>query len=147
MNVNVIVSACLAGMPCRYDGRSNANDIIIRLARSGGAVLACPELLGGLSVPRTPCEIFHGRVFDAHGCDKTDQFMQGARMALDMALAHGCTTAILKARSPSCGYGCIYDGTFRHALMPGSGFFASLLEKAGLRIFTEEDAASHLDML
>ncbi len=147
MNASFIVSACLAGIPSRYDGRSNSNDSIIRLARSGRAVLACPEILGGMSVPRPPCEILHGRVYDVHGRDKTGHFAQGARMALDLALAHGCTTAILKSRSPSCGYGCIYDGTFRQALMPGSGFFAFLLEKAGLRIFTEEDIASPLDIL
>ena len=142
-----VISACLTGITCRYDGLSNSNDTILRLARSGRAVLVCPELLGGLSVPRAPCEILHDRVYDTYGCDKTKNFERGALRALNIALSHGCTKAILKARSPSCGYGCIYDGTFHHVLIPGCGFYASLLEKAGMMIFTEENIISILDTL
>ena len=142
-----LVSACLAGVPCRYDGRSNSNSSIISLVNHGRAVLVCPELLGGLSVHRLPCEIRIGRVYDIHGFDKTSHFERGALMALNIALAHGCSAAILKARSPSCGYGSIYDGSFHHILIPGNGFFASLLEKAGLTIFSEENIGDLPDML
>ena len=142
-----VISACLAGITCRYDGFSNSNDTVLRLARSGSAVLVCPELLGGLSVPRTPCEILHDRVYDNHGSDKTQNFERGALKALNIALSHGCARALLKARSPSCGYGCVYDGTFHHVLTPGCGFYAALLEKAGIKIFTEENIRAFLDTL
>ncbi len=133
-----VVSACLAGQLCRYDGLANLNTTIASLVRDGMALPVCPEVLGGLPVPRTPCEQKNGRIFSASGEDKTAEFASGAAAALSLAEEYGCRTAILKARSPSCGCGRIYDGTFSRTLIDGDGFFAALLRKKGFTLFTEE---------
>jgi uncharacterized protein YbbK (DUF523 family) len=134
----VLVSACLAGEPCRYDGRSNAHPAIVRLVEQGRAVLVCPEVLGGLPTPREPMELSGGRVLGATGAEATDAFHAGARMALVVALQNGCTHAILKARSPSCGVGQVYDGSFTRRLVPGDGILAALLKANGVAVCTEE---------
>ena len=134
-----VVSACLAGLACRYDGGSNACGVVVALVRAGLAVPACPETLGGLPVPREPCEQRAGRVVGRDGVDRTEAFLRGSRKALAVALAHGCRAAILKSRSPSCGCGRIYDGTFTRTLIPGMGTWARLLQEAGLELYTEEN--------
>ncbi len=133
-----MVSACLAGTPCRYDGRSNLRPEIAELVRRGEAVPVCPEVLGGLPTPRTPSEQKNGRVVAATGEDVTDAFVSGAEAALYIAEEYGCCAAVLKARSPSCGCGRVYDGTFTHTLVDGDGLFAALLRKKGFQLFTEE---------
>ena len=133
-----MVSACLAGTPCRYDGRSNLCPEIAALVERGEAVPVCPEVLGGLPTPRTPSEQRDGRVVSATGRDVTDAFVSGAEAALYIAEKYGCCAAVLKARSPSCGCGRIYDGTFSHTLVDGDGLFAALLRKKGFQLFTEE---------
>ncbi|WP_418765050.1 DUF523 domain-containing protein [Mailhella sp.] len=133
-----VVSACLAGTPCRYDGRSNLRPEIAELVRRGEAVPVCPEVLGGLPTPRTPSEQKNGRVVAATGEDVTDAFVSGAEAALYIAEEYGCCAAVLKARSPSCGCGRVYDGTFTHTLVDGDGLFAALLRKKGFQLFTEE---------
>ena len=102
-----VVSACLAGEYCRYDGGSNACAAVRELVRRGAAVTACPEGLACLPVPRPPCEIREGRVLSQDGRDLTADFFRGARLAMEIASRHGCTAAILKRRSPSCGVGQI----------------------------------------
>ena len=102
-----VVSACLAGEFCRYDGGSNACAAVQELVRRGEAVTACPEGLACLPVPRPPCEIREGRVLSQDGRDLTEDFFRGARLAMEIARKHGCTAAILKRRSPSCGVGRI----------------------------------------
>lgn len=97
-----VVSACLAGEFCRYDGGSNACAAVQELVRRGEAVTACPEGLACLPVPRPPCEIREGRVLSQDGRDLTEDFLRGARLAMETARRHGCTAAILKRRSPSC---------------------------------------------
>ncbi len=133
-----IVSACLAGEPCRYNGESFPCEAVQELVRAGLALPVCPEVLGGLPVPRMPSEIREGRVIDKDGTDQTDAFSRGAEAALRLAREHGCTAAILKARSPSCGSGEIYDGSFTGTRVPGEGVFARIAHEAGLDVWSEE---------
>ena len=133
-----VVSACLAGEPCRYDGGCSPCPSVQRLIRAGQALPVCPETLGGLPTPRVPSEIRDGSVVAKDGTDVTDAFTRGAEEALRLAQENGCTAAILKARSPSCGSGEIYDGTFTGTRVPGEGVFARMAREAGLEIWNEE---------
>lgn len=134
------VSKCLAGFPCRYDGRDNLVPELRALVEAGEAVAVCPEELGGLPTPRVPSELQpDGRVRNRLGEDVTAQFVSGAERAMAICRAHGCTGAVLKARSPSCGRGVVYDGGFTGALVPGSGVFAQMLLRAGVPVTTEEE--------
>ena len=135
----ILVSACLAGEPCRYNGTGYLCPEVGGLVSSGQALTVCPELLGGLAVPRSPAEIIAGRVVTVDGEDVTDAYQAGAQLALKLAKQAGCQTAILKARSPSCGCGKIYDGSFCGRLIPGDGVFAALLKTAGIVVQTEEE--------
>ncbi|MBO4914047.1 MAG: DUF523 domain-containing protein [Oscillospiraceae bacterium] len=136
----LIVSKCLAGIPCRYDGKDNLVPEIKALVERGEAVAVCPEVLGGLPTPRTPSELQpDGRVLNKQGEDVTAQFVSGAERALEICREHGCAGAILKARSPSCGKGVIYDGSFAGKRVPGNGVFAQMLLDAGIPVMTEEE--------
>ena len=145
----MLVSACLAGRACRYDGSAGSDEEVARLVREGRAVLVCPEVDGGLGTPRPPAEIVGGdggdvlsgraRVVTRAGDDVTDAYVAGARKALAAARKAGATRAILKARSPSCGRGAIYDGSFTGTLAPGDGVTAALLRAAGIEVVTDED--------
>jgi len=137
----VLVSACLAGLYCRYNGAVEAFEPVVDLIRRGLAVPFCPEAFGGLPTPRKPCEILDGRVVDPDGADRTAEFRRGAEEGLKLARLMGCRKAVLKARSPSCGSGEIYDGTFTSTRVPGDGFFARLLKEDGIAVRTEEDLA------
>ncbi len=134
-----VVSACLAGIACRYDGNNNLCEPVVKLVKEGRALALCPEVLGGLTIPRIPCEIQGDLVLDAKGNDCTSQFIKGAEKALKLSLEAGCYKAILKSRSPSCGRDVIYDGTFSRNLVQGQGIFAKLLQENGFEILTEED--------
>ncbi len=141
----LLLSACLAGEPCRYDGGDNRVPALAELARRGRAVLVCPERLGGLPTPRSPSERQpDGSVKNRAGEDVTAAFRLGAERALELCRAAGCQAAVLKARSPSCGAGCIYDGSFTHTKIPGDGVFAALLRREGIPVYTEETYASRL---
>lgn len=129
-----VVSACLAGVSCRFDGGCTPREQVIELVRQGLALPVCPEQLGGLSTPRPPCEIREGRVVTPEGEDLTDAFMRGAAESVRLAQIAGCTEAILKARSPSCGCGYVYDGTFSGSLVTGEGVFAAALRAAGFTV-------------
>ena len=145
----VLVSACLAGRACRFDGSSNEASEVTRLVAEGRAILVCPEEDGGLGTPRPPAEIVGGdghdvlegraRVVTRDGQDVTEAYLEGARKALDAARAAGATKAILKARSPSCGKGAIYDGSFTRSLGVGDGVTAALLSQAGLVVQTDQE--------
>ncbi len=139
MTPRFLVSACLAGRCCRYDGKANTVPEIARLAAEGLCLPVCPEVLGGLPVPRTPCEIRGGKVLTKEGLDCTEAFARGAREALRLAKEAGLTAAVLKSRSPSCGAGRIYDGTFSRRLTDGDGLLAALLKKEGFLLCTEEN--------
>ena len=134
-----VVSACLAGVECRYCGGGTPHARVLELVRAGEALPVCPEILGGLGVPRPPCELVNGRARTPDGRDCHDAYRAGADEALRRAREAGCTVAVLKARSPSCGAGCIYDGTFTHTRIPGDGVFAALLREAGFVLLTEEE--------
>ena len=137
----VLISACLLGIPCRFDGKSKAHAKALSLAEKGDCRLIpfCPECYGGLPIPRPPSEQRGGRVFSAAGADVTAQYERGAKSALRLCRLFGCETAVLKARSPSCGSGRIYDGTFTKTMIPGDGVTARLLKENGVRVLTEDD--------
>jgi uncharacterized protein YbbK (DUF523 family) len=136
----LIISACLCGHICRYDGGRLDYPRLEALVASGLAVPVCPELLGGLTTPRAPCELIQGRACTSDGRDLTDVFMHGASRALEIAQAHHIQVAILKDRSPSCGTSRIYDGTFSGRLISGMGLTALLLRRNGFTLFNENDA-------
>ena len=138
--MNILVSCCLLGEACRYDARSQPCLPLLELGKRTGVRLipVCPEQLGGLPTPRPPAEIqWNGRVVNRAGQDVTDAYQLGARLALETARKEGCTLAVLKARSPSCGSREIYDGTFTGRLIPGMGMTARLLSEQGIRVLDE----------
>lgn len=135
----IIVSACLADVHCRYDGGAKPCSAVIRLVAEGKAVPVCPEQMGGLTTPRLPAEQIGDKVFRKDGADVTSEFNRGAQEALKIARLVGATTAVLKARSPSCGSGKIYDGSFSGRLIDGDGVFTKLCKKIGVIVKTEED--------
>ena len=139
-----LVSSCLAGVNCRYDGKDNKNKDIVELVRRGQAIPICPEQLGGLPTPRTSCEIvmdemWNKKVISKDEQDFTKEFIEGAEKTLSIAKIIGVKKAILKAKSPSCGCGLIYDGTFSGKLIKGNGLTAELLIKNGIEVYTEND--------
>lgn len=146
-----LVSACLTGINCRYDGKGSKNEFISDLVKQGKAIPVCPEQLGGLSTPRTPCEISickncRKKVITKNGQDFTEQFTEGAQKVLAIAKAAGIKKAILKSKSPSCGCGLIYDGTFTRKLIKGNGLTAQMLIDNGIEVHTEKelgDRVSH----
>ena len=137
----VAVSACLLGVPCRYDGSSKPVDAVMRLGRCYKLVPICPEVAGGLPVPHPPCEIVAGsrpvHVMDANGSDVTQAFHLGASRCLEQLRDADCRVAVLKSKSPSCGRGTVYDGSFTGALVPGWGVAAQLFHDAGITVLDE----------
>jgi len=138
----ILVSRCLLGECCRYDGGHNLDPRVRALFLAGKAVAVCPEVLGGLPVPREPSELRDGRVVSVTGRDVTDAFELGARRAMDVCLEHRCDLAILKAKSPSCGKGTVHNGLFDGGLTEGDGVFARLLLDSGIPVLTEKDDLS-----
>lgn len=136
----ILISACLCGENCKYDGTNNLREELKRLYDEGKALLICPEVMGGLSTPRNPSEINpDGRVVMCDGTDVTENFKKGAKMALEIADKVKPELIILKAKSPSCGVGRIYDGSFSKTLIDGNGITADLLIKNGYKVITEND--------
>ena len=148
--LKIAISSCLLGEPCRYDGRSCPSEAARLLQGLDGVELVpvCPEVLGGLPVPRPPSEVDAAervlRVTSAEGTDVTAAFMVGAQAALKAVGEGGCKLAVLKAKSPSCGCGLVYDGTFSGVLVPGYGATARLLRTEGVRVIDEEQLAAVL---
>ena len=137
--MRILVSACLLGCSCRYDGKSKPCGQILSLSSRHCLIPVCPEQLGGLATPRPPAEIMGKRVINNQGHDVTQAYEKGAMEALKLYQALGCQMAILKSRSPSCGCGQVYDGAFSGALRPGDGVTAALLKQHGIRVLTEEE--------
>lgn len=136
--MNLLISACLLGISCRYDGRSKPLPQLDRLLQSDCHLMPiCPEILGGLPTPRAPSERRGNRVVACDGRDVTENYRRGAEAALSLCLAHGCRAAVLKEKSPSCGCGQIYDGTFSRRLIPGDGVTAALLRSRGVAVCGE----------
>ena len=140
----ILVSACLLGVPCRYDGRGQADERIVALAKSHHLIPVCPEQLGGLPTPRPSAERSGTRVLTRDDRDVTAPFTRGAEETLRLARLFSCRIAILKANSPSCGSGQIYDGCFCGRLIPGDGITAALLKQDGLTVLSEKDDLSSL---
>ncbi len=141
--MTILVSACLLGVACKYSGGSNDCPALLAALQAGGHrwVPVCPEVYGGLPTPRAPAERRGGRVVTANGADVTPAFRRGAEAALHLARQAGCTAAILKANSPSCGYGAVYDGRFCGRLTEGSGVTAALLAENGIPVYNETNFA------
>ena len=137
MDKPVLVSACLLGCACRYDGASKAHDAVLALAEKRRLIPVCPEQLGGLATPRPGAERQGKRVVTEQGVDVTAQYHRGAEEALRLARLFGCECAVLKERSPSCGCCGVYDGTFSRTLRPGMGVTAQLLTENGIAVYGE----------
>ncbi|MBE6059409.1 MAG: DUF523 domain-containing protein [Clostridium sulfidigenes] len=139
-----LVSSCLAGINCRYNGSNSENKYVAGLVKEGKAIAICPEQLAGLPTPRACCEIVidensNKRVISKEGIDLTKSFLKGAEKTLGIIKAAGIKKAILQSRSPSCGYGMVYDGKFSGKLIEGNGVVAELLMKNGVEVYTEND--------
>ncbi len=135
----ILVSACLLGTPCRYDGKSKPVGAVQALEQQFRIIPICPEVMGGLPTPRTPSEICGACVKMRDGRDVTDNYRRGAEEALRLARENDATVAVLKEKSPSCGRGMVYDGTFSGRLIPGDGICAALLLENGIQVLTERD--------
>lgn len=132
----IVCSACLVGMACKYNGKNNnVDERVVQLVKEGKAVPVCPEMLGGLEVPRIPSEIKGDKVIMADGKDVSEAFEKGAQMALAITEAIKADTAILMPRSPSCGSDYIYDGQFCRRLIKGDGVFVRLLKNEGIKVY------------
>lgn len=134
-----LCSACLIGIECRYDGKSKPNMKVIELAKKEVLIPVCPEQLGGLSTPREPQERVGKRVLTKTGKDVTKNLNKGAEQVLIIAKLFGIKEAILKQRSPSCGCGQIYDGTFSGRIINGDGVTTALLQRNKIKVVSEED--------
>ena len=134
--MRLLISACLLGTCCRYDGASKAHRLAAALAQRYELVPVCPEQLGGLATPRPPAERRGERVVTRTG-DVTEQYRRGAEETLKLCRLLGCEAAVLKERSPSCGRGHVYDGTFSGTLTAGDGVTAELLAANGIPVYGE----------
>ena len=136
---NILVSACLLGKPCRYDGKSKPCERVIALSKTYNLIPICPEVMGGLPTPRTPSEICGERVLMKDGRNVTENYNSGARKALEIARENACTVAILKEKSPSCGSGLIHNGLFDGGLVEGDGITTQLLKQNGICVLGESE--------
>lgn len=136
---NILVSACLLGVSCRYDGKSKANEAVLALREKYNLIPVCPEVFGGLPTPRVPSERIADKVMMEDGHDVTENYMRGADEAVRLCELYGIKIAILKERSPSCGKGKIYDGTFSGTLTPRDGVAAERLMAIGVRVLGESE--------
>ncbi|QIB70082.1 DUF523 domain-containing protein [Aminipila butyrica] len=138
-----IISGCLLGENCKYNGGNNRTDWIVEFARAHPFISVCPELAGGLEAPRPPVEIVEGRAINQEGLDVTEAFLQGCKAVWADScqrareLNEEIEGAILKAKSPSCGCGIIYDGSFSHREIPGDGFLTTFLKEKNIEVITE----------
>lgn len=133
----LLVSACLLGENCKYNGKNNYNESVVALGEKFEIIPVCPECFGGLPVPREPNEIKDGKVVSKSGTDNTSAYADGAEKCLYIAKESNCIAAVLKSRSPSCGFGEIYDGSFSKRIVKGNGFTAQLLYDNGIAVFNE----------
>ncbi len=135
----LLISACLLGVPCRYDGKSKPVQEVEKLREKYELLPVCGEVMGGLSTPRVPAEISGDRVITKDGRDVTEEYIRGAEEVLRIGKLHGCKKALLKEKSPSCGSGIIHNGKFDGGLVPGFGKTAELLLKNDIAVFGETE--------
>lgn len=139
MKEKILVSACLLGVNCKYSGGNNYNEKVLNFIKDKEVIPVCPEILGGLSTPRPPSERIGDKVVNNQDKDVTSEYTKGAEETLKIAKLFNVKKALLKAKSPSCGKGKIYDGTFTGTLVDGNGLTVDLLEANGIEIITEQD--------
>lgn len=139
MKEKILVSACLLGINCKYSGGNNQNEKVLEYIKDKEVIPVCPEIMGGLSTPRPPSEIINDKVMNNLNQDVTQQYKKGAEETLKLAKLFNVKKALLKAKSPSCGKGYIYDGTFSSTLIEGNGITTKLLIENGIEVITEKD--------
>lgn len=139
MKEKILVSACLLGTDCKYSGGNNLNEKVLDYIKDYEVIPVCPEIMGGLSTPRPPSERIGDKVLNSQGIDVTNEYTKGANETLKLAKLFNVKKALLKAKSPSCGKGQIYDGTFKGVLVTGNGVTVGLLESNGIEVITEQD--------
>lgn len=145
--INILVSACLLGENCKWNGRNNSREHIIKLKEKYNLVPFCAEVLGGLPTPRIPSEIRGNKVINQIELEVTKYFKRGAERTLEIAKNNHCKYAILKDHSPSCGVNKVYDGTFSRQLIDGQGMTAKLLKKNNIKIFADDEVDKLLELL
>ncbi|WAW15391.1 DUF523 domain-containing protein [Peptostreptococcus equinus] len=137
--MKILVSSCLLGQDCKYNGKNNYSKNVMDYIKGHEIISVCPEVMGGLPIPRVPAEIVNDIVIDKNGKNVNDQFVLGTERAYKLAEENSIDLAILKAKSPSCGYKEIYDGTFSGKLIEGNGLFAKKLIENGYKVMNEND--------
>ena len=137
--MKIAVSACLLGENCKYNGGNNYHEKLAKYLEGHEVVGVCPEVLGGLPTPRKSSEIVDGVVRHKDGTSVDEEFRKGAEASLKIVKEMGAELVILQSRSPSCGVGTIYDGTFSKTLIPGDGVFVKLLKENGIRVMDVQD--------
>ena len=142
--MKIAVSSCLLGINCKYNGKSNYNEDIIKLKEKYEIIPICPEVLGGLPTPRIPSEIINNKVINQEGTNVTLEYVTGANKALQILKENNIKIAILKAKSPSCGKGEIYDGTFSHTIIEGNGITAKLFLENDILVLNEYNFHQYL---
>ena len=137
--MKIMVSACLLGDNVKYNGGNNKNDELIKFLSNYEVIKVCPEVMGGLTIPRSPSEIRKKKVINKENVDVTYEYQKGAKKTLEIAKKNNIKVAILKKNSPSCGSNTIYDGTFSHTLIKGDGITSKLLKENGITVLDEEN--------
>ncbi len=139
MKEKILVSACLLGVNCKYSGGNNENKKVLEYLKDKEVIPICPEIMGGLSTPRPASEIIHNKVITNTNKDVTKEYQKGAEESLKLAKLLGAKKALLKAKSPSCGKGKIYDGTFTGTIISGNGVTAELFLENDIEVISEID--------
>lgn len=139
MKEKLLISSCLLGNNVKYNGKNNYIEGIEALKELYDLVIICPEVMGGLSIPRIPSEIRNNQVFNKEGLNVTNEFLKGANIALDLVNKHNIKYALLKDGSPSCGSTYIYDGTFNSIKINNFGMTVRLLKEKNIKIYTENN--------
>ena len=134
-----IVSSCLMGDNCKYNGKNNYHEKIVEFLKDKEYIKVCPECLGGLPTPRVPSEIVGDKVINKEGIDVTKEYSLGAKITLDIVKENNVDCAILKSKSPSCGCGLIYDGSFSKTLIEGNGVTTKLLKENNVKVINSDD--------
>jgi len=135
----IAISACLLGQSTRYDGQAKRNDKLLELISDNLLIHICPEVLGGLKIPRYPAEKKDGKWINSIGEDVTENYLEGSKKALEFIKENKVDFVILKTKSPACGLNEIYDGTFTKTFVKDNGCFAELCLKEGYQVFTQHD--------